>query len=205
MQDLITLHDVAKVFKTRSKTFEIIYLLYGTKEVTRQIFSNEEMENVAKFCRENSLFFETNPKKISFIDSEESDGYSELGKFVEPDNADYTSANNIIYISKSKVKIVEACLADLTNNHRKLGLLLSYPSCCVRAFSENIEKGKIIEYNVHGFADISKRQQDCSFISHFPCSSNCKASEMLALVNYKIISLIDKELADEVKIKLDSN
>jgi len=200
MQDFITLHDIAKIFKTRTKTFEIIYLLYGTKEVSRQIFTNEELFNVTDFCKQNNLFFEVSPRKVNFIDEDE---YSELGKFVDETDLAYENAHSMIYISKNKIKAIEACLAELVQDHRKLGLLLSYPACCVKAFSENMKKGKIIEYNLEGFKNISKRQEDWTLISHFPCSNNCKESELIARANYNIILNIDSDLADKIKKNLD--
>ena len=110
----------------------------------------------------------------------EGDNYSDKGTKV-----DRNHPNGIFfaYISKDHQKALLANLYETQGDHRKLGLILGYPACCVRFYHEQFIKGNLApeHSNYHPSIDIRKRSQDKAIIHHFPCQENCPESIKLAL------------------------
>lgn len=198
------INKLAKIFGSKTKALEILYILHGLKPVARQGFYESELPKVEAFCSANKLFIEKAPYKVIIADSEKR--YSNKGIRVKLD--DPRRGMQFVYISKDEKKAAMADALEYKKDHRSLGLLLGYPSCCVDFFVRNepkrskldndyvectLENSKGIRYPF--FTNICKRGMDITLLNHFPCSFNCEKSIKLAKLHLQIISRYDRNLA----------
>ena len=105
-----------------------------------------------------------------------------------------------MYISRNEEKAWLAAYYELMQNDKDLGLVLGYPSCCVNFFTTNFSsKNPNPEHHpTNPWTNISKRKQDCVLLSHFPCSSSCEDSIMIAQKNLEVIQKVDIDRAKEL-------
>lgn len=167
------------IFGSKTKVNEIKLLLNDLKPVVRQGFYPEELEKVKQFCLQNNLFIELSPYKILM----QGDNFSDKGTKVD---INHPKGMFFAYISKDHQKALLANLHETKGDHRKLGLILGYPACCVRFYHEQFQKGNLApEFNnYHELIDIRKRKTDNAIISHFPCKPDCQESIELAKAFY---------------------
>ena len=110
------------IFGSQTKVNEILLVLKDLKPVARQGFYPEELQKVKDFCFKNDLFIEISPYKILM----EGDSYSDKGTKVDKNNP---KGIFFAYISKDHQKALLANLYEAQGDHRKLGLILGYPTC----------------------------------------------------------------------------
>ena len=193
-----------KVFGTRTKALEILYLIKGLKPVVRQGFYDAELGKVKEFCAKNDLGIEISPYKVVLADPHQR--YSNKGFKVRAE--DPRRGMYFAYISKDMQKAAMADAFEYKNDHRGLGLLLGYPECCVEFFVEQFPKRSRIDNdyvvpaikNSKGvrypyFNNILKRKMDMVLLSHFPCSFNCEASKAQAMRRLQLLAELDPSLA----------
>jgi len=187
--------QLSSTFTSKSKAQEIILLLHDAKEVLRQGFYQKELPAVEKFCHENNLYLVKSKFKVILYDENQF-----TNKGVRISETDPRSGMYFIYISKDETKAYLASYYELINDHRKLGLLLSYPECCVDFFSLNFnENNTNLELKPTNMCtNISKRNEDFVLISHFPCSSDCPESIGLGKRYLKLLEKIDSARAAEI-------
>lgn len=95
----------------------------------------------------------------------------------------------LVYISKDPAKADEAHRAERAIDHTTLGKLLGYPECCIKFFTFNYEKARVMhdDYTLLALErtalekyawqlNTSLRYLDLSLLSHFPCSYQCAYS-----------------------------
>lgn len=198
------LDDLRKIFGSRTAALEIVYLIKDLKPVVRQGYYKEELGKVVEFCKKNKLAIEISPYKIMIIDSDRN--YSNKGMKIDAN--DPRRGMYFVYISKDEKKAAMADILEYRNDHRGLGLLLGYPSCCVDFFVKNepvrskldndyvipaLENSKGIRYPF--YTNIIKRSIDITLLNHFPCSFNCEKSIEIAKKNLSLIGKIDMNVA----------
>jgi hypothetical protein len=208
------IEKLMRIFGSRTKALEILYLLHGIKPVVRQGFYDHEIGKVKDFCKENNLAIETAPYKV--VLAEKDRRYSNKGFKVKVD--DPRQGMYFVYISKDGRKAAMAEVFEYKNDHRSLGLLLGYPECCVDFFVKNepvrskldsnyvvctLDNSKGIRYPY--FTNISKRHMDVTLLNHFPCSFNCERSIELAKKHLKLIAELDPNLAMKYANQLKSS
>jgi len=180
-----------KTFGTITKAQEILLLLKDAKSVVRQGFYESELPRIEAFCKENKLFYIKSKFKVLLDDPENS--FSNRGLRITEDNP--RPGMFFIYISKYEKSALLASYAELLLRHKELGQLLGYPECCIDFFIQHFnEKQTNLELSpTNLWTNLSKRDEDCVLLSHFPCSSECQESIKLAKQYYKIIMEEDKE------------
>ena len=192
---------LTKVFGSKMKADEILYLFANQKFVVRQAFYDQEFTKVEKFCKINNIYHTKSKFKVLFAD-ENSENFSNKGIVLEED--DKRQAPHFYYFSKDEAQAYLAAFYELTGQDGAFGLILGYPKCCVdyfaREFSAKNPNPEINSPNPH--LNLSKRDQDAVLIAHFPCSSDCRHSLVIAKNNLDILEKNAPERAKELKSKL---
>ena len=164
------------IFGSKTKAQEIVMLLNNLKPVVRQGFYESELVKVNKYCSENGLFLVKSRFKV-LLDAEGLDEerkmsliYSNKGLRIPED--DQRAGMFFVYISKNEEKAYLASYYELVGNDSDLGLLLGYPKCCTEFFCNKFSaKNTNLELDaVNAFTNLSKRDEDCVILSHFPCN-----------------------------------
>ena len=197
------IEELTKIFGSKTKALEILYLMHGLKPVVRQGFYETELEKIRLFCQKNNLALETSPYKVVLSERQ---GYSNKGfkaKIEDP-----RSGMLFVYISKDPQKAAMADAFEYKNDTRGLGLILGYPECCVDFFIKNEPVRSKLDndyitctlQNSEGtkfpyFTNISKRQQDITLLNHFPHSFNCQRSITMAKKHMQLLAELDPQLA----------
>jgi len=206
------IRDLVRIFGTKTKALEILYLLEEVKPVVRHGFYDGELKQVEEFCRLNNLHLEKSSFKVVILDAE-NDEYSNKGMKV--DINDPRRGMFFIYISKNEKLAAAANAYEFKSDHRNLGLVLGYPECCVEFFVKyepvqskltndyvdlilRKSKGRKFQF----YTNICKRDFDITLLNHFPCSFGCKKSIELAKKHLDILRKYDTELAKEFIQKL---
>ena len=193
------IQELSPIFTSKSKAQEVVLLLHDAKEVVRQGFYQQELPAVEKFCRENNLYLVKSKFKVILDDENHF-----TNKGVRIPEKDPRMGMYFIYISKDETKAYLASYYELINDHRKLGLLLGYPECCVDFFCQNFDENNTnLELKpTNMYTNISKRNEDFVLISHFPCSSDCKKSIELGKKYFEVLERIDHERSQELLLTL---
>ena len=182
-------------FGSKTKAQEIIFLLNKVKKVVRQGFYESELPRIENFCEQQNIHLVKSKFKVLLADEE---AYSNKGIRIEA--TDQREGMYFVYLSLDVLSAWMASYHELNSNDYDLGILLGYPSCCVdffcKRFSENNPNLQLSPENP--YTNLSRRNQDCVFISHFPCSSNCEESINLAKKYASIIARIDSLRAIEM-------
>ncbi|MFH1683168.1 MAG: DUF483 domain-containing protein [Candidatus Woesearchaeota archaeon] len=190
------IEKLKQIFGSYSKAEEILYLLEDAKEVVRQGFYEKELCEVERFCQENKLFIVKSKFKVQL----ENKDYTNKGKRVE----ETEPGMYFVYISKDEQKAYLASYYELTEDHKNLGLILGYPECCVEFFCNNFNENKtdlqLKPTNV--WTNLSKREEDCVLLSHFPCSCECNESITIARKNLESIKKNNPDRAEEIRLNL---
>lgn len=192
------LKQLSLIFGSKTKAQEVVLLMQNAKEVVRQGFYGQELYRVEQFCQKNHLYLVKSNFKVLFADE---GPYSNKGVRIPED--DKRPGMYFVYISKDEQKAWLASYYELVQNHHDLGLVLGYPSCCVKFFCSNVDKNlnpQHIPTNPH--TNLSQREQDLVILSHFPCSSECQDSIKLGEKYLQAIYAVDKERARELLIQL---
>ena len=194
------IEKLTRIFGSRTKALEMLYLMHGLKPVVRQGFYETELSRVKAFCKENDLAIETAPYKVVLADKHKI--YSNKGfkaRIEDPRKGMF-----FVYISKDERRATEARVYEMKDNHRELGLALGYPECCVEFFVENYPKRSGVDNdyvipalkNSEGkrfpfYTNICKRVRDATLLNHFPHSFDCEESIAIAKKNFKLIEELD--------------
>lgn len=189
------------IFGSKTKAQEMLLLQQDAKEVVRHGYVDQELPRVEEFCRKNKLHLVRSNFKVLFAD----EGiYSNKGVRI-PEN-DTRPGMYFVYISKDEQKVWLASYYELMQNHKDLGLVLGYPSCCVQFFCKHFTaKNTDLELpSQNPYTNLSKREQDVVILSHFPCNSNCKESIALGEKYLQVIYAVDKERAREMLKELQA-
>lgn len=186
------------IVTSRLKACELLYLLHNIKPVVRQGFYTNELEKVEAFCSKNNLHTVKAPYTVNV---EETSGFSNRGKILPEESEKSKTGMHLVYISKDKEKALVTCLAETQQDHITAGLLLGYPKCCAEFFTNEYTKGNLnpIHKPTNPWTNLTQRDKDAAFLSHFPCSSECEGSMIIAKENFKLLQAIDKKTAEEMK------
>ncbi len=187
------------IFGSKIKAQEIVLLKNNVKEVIRQGFYDHELPSVEKYCNENNLNLVKSKFKVLLADE---NIFSNKG--IRIPEKDKRNGMYFIYISKDEQKSWLAAYYELMQNDKDLGLTLGYPQCCVDFFCNNFNPRNTnpqIKSN-NPYTNISKREQDCVLISHFPCNSECQETIEIAKKNLSLLTEVDQNHAIEIVQKL---
>ncbi|MDP3989616.1 MAG: DUF483 domain-containing protein [archaeon] len=198
------MNKLLQVFGSHTKVQEILLLQHNLKNVVRHGFYESELPSVIKFCEKQNLHYVKSKFKVLLA---EDTAYSNKGiRILEKDKR---PGMYFIYISKNEEKSLLAAYYELVENHEELGKLLGYPSCCIDYFTKNFtsENPNPIHQPTNAWTNITRRDQDLVLLSHFPCSSECKESIILAKKYLAMIYDLDKERAEELlnRLKIQDN
>ena len=187
--------QLATIFGSKTKAQEIVFLLNKAKKVVRQGFYESELAKVIEFCEKNKLTLVKSKFKVLLADEE---AYSNKGIRIE--NTDQRKGMYFVYISKDEKAAWLASYQELVGNDSELGQILGYPACCVDFFCKRFsdDNPNLQLKPINAFTNLTKRNQDCVLLSHFPCSSSCEESIELAKKYGVIISSIDSARATEM-------
>ena len=203
---------ILDIFNSKLKVDEILYLLENQKIAVRQLFFENELAKVLKFCKENNLYSVESKFKIVFVDQNEK--FSNKGEKIKRN--DKREGAIVLYISKIEKQAYLAALAEAENNNELLGEILGYPDCCIDYFNQNfsfensnpeLNEKNIEKYNCDSWLiRSSKRNEDMALISHFPCSWDCNKSLEIAeerlLIMEKYNQIRAKELYEGLRFLL---
>ena len=175
------------------KAQEFFFLLKDKKRVIRHGYYDAEANVILALCNELHL----NMVKSTFAVELAEDGFANKGLKGEKGMCFY-------YISKDPNLAVDAKEAEEQNDHKRLGELLDYPSCCIRyflnAFSDENTNPQLAPTRWE--TNLIKRVDDCCLLSHFPCSNDCKHSIALAQNFFDSIEFDNTNWAKELKTEL---
>lgn len=204
--------NLVRIFGTKTKALEILYLLDDVKPVVRHGFYEGEINQVEEFCKLNNLYLEKSSFKVVVLDAEDGK-YSNKG--IKVDINDPRRGMLFVYISKDEKLAASANAYEFKNNYKNLGLILGYPECCVEFFAKHepvqskltndyvdliLRKSKGRKFQF--YTNICKRDFDITLLNHFPCSFGCKKSIQLAKRHLDIIRKYEPDLAKEFIKKL---
>ena len=183
------------LFGSKTKAQEILYLQDGIKEVVRQGFYESELPHVETYCEKNHLYLVKSRFKVLLADDS---SYSNKGLRIP--ETDKRLGMFFVYLSKSEEKSWLAAYHEMMNNSEELGKLLGYPECCVNYFTKHFSElnTDLQKPSTNPWTNLSKRQEDCVLISHFPCNPDCPESINLARWNLDIITKHDPKRAKEM-------
>lgn len=181
---------LASVFGSQTKAQEILFLLNDAKTVVRQGFYDLELPAVEEFCTQNQLYLIKSKFKVLITKNKI---YSHKGIRIAAN--DTREGMYFIYISKDEKTALLAHYYELTGNDTELGFILGYPSCCVNFFCHNFsdQNPDLQLAPTNPWTNLTKRNQDCVLLSHFPCHSECAESIRLA---QQYASLLQKNAPD---------
>ncbi|MBU0470767.1 MAG: DUF483 domain-containing protein [Nanoarchaeota archaeon] len=187
------------IFGSKTKAEEIIYLLSGLKKVVRQGYYEPELPKIEKFCKEKDFYLIKSKFKVLLADET---NYSNKGIKIKED--DKRAGMYFVYISKEEKEALLASYYELIDNYKELGSVLGYPRCCVDFFVRNFNENNINLQQIPSnlYTNITKRENDCVLISHFPCSSGCEESIKIGVKNLQAITEIDQTRAEELSREL---
>ncbi|MFH1276695.1 MAG: DUF483 domain-containing protein [Candidatus Woesearchaeota archaeon] len=194
----MNIKQLALIFGSRIKAQEILCLLHDLKGVVRHGFYSSELPAVERFCKEYNLHSIKSKFKVLLMDESKSN-FSNHGLRV-PEN-DTRDGMFFVYFSKDEESALLAAYYELVGNNQDFGLILGYPRCCINYFSENFNSTNTnpMVNSTNMFTNISKREEDCVLISHFPCSAECRESIKIGKTNLELIKKIDLERAKEIE------
>jgi len=201
---------LARIFGSKTKALEIVFLIQDLKPVVRQGFYDEELPKIIEFCKKNKLEIETSNYKVLLADNSH---YSNKGIKIPED--DPRKGMHFVYISKDKGKAIMANVLEMKNDHRSFGMLLGYPKCCVDFYVKNASEMAKTDndflrqtvksskgYNYPFFSNIGKRSMDITLLSHFPCRFDCEESIKLAKKNLDLMKQHFPRLAERYQEEL---
>lgn len=188
------------------------------KNVVRQGYYEDELNNVEAFCKQNELFVVKSPYKVILIDNEKK--FSNKGISVKVD--DPRLGFVFVYISKDELLANKAAYFEIMQDHFNLGLILGYPKCCCMFFQKNssIRSKLDNDYEIpvlnnsqkekySFYTNIFVRQKDFCLISHFPCKLDCEESVQNGKDNFDLLKKKDEKFADmfekNLRIKLNKH
>ncbi|MCM2326133.1 MAG: DUF483 domain-containing protein [Candidatus Woesearchaeota archaeon] len=182
-----------EIFGSEIKSLEILSLLYDKKLVVRQGFYGHELSAVESFCKKENLHFVISVFKVRPIEK----GYSNKGMLSK-------EGMSFVYISKDELLANKAAYFEIKEDHFNLGILLGYPRCCCSFFEKRFPYRSKLDNNYDDDVlaaspkkrypfqmNIFKRSEDCSLLSHFPCSLGCKESLVIADAYLEVLRLQD--------------
>jgi hypothetical protein len=190
---------LCSIFGSKTKAQEILLLLKDAKAVVRQGFYASELTAVQQFCIENNLFCIQSKFKVLLDDHT---SFSNRGLRIS--EQDPRNGMFFVYISKNEAQAYLASYAELTLNHQQLGELLGYPDCCINFFQQQFSANNPNPEHLptNPWTNLSKREQDCVLLSHFPCCSDCQKSIALAQMYYEVIAEHAPERAEALLTEL---
>ncbi|MEK6901553.1 MAG: DUF483 domain-containing protein, partial [Nanoarchaeota archaeon] len=191
--------SLAKIFGSRSKAQEILYLLHDLKPIVRQGYYEEELTAVEKYCSANGLHLVKSAFKILL---EGDSAYSNKGLRLLASDA--RRGMYFVYISKEEKKALLASYYEAAENQQELGRMLGYPDCCITFFCENFsaEHPNLEHHPTNPLTNITQRDKDIVLLSHFPCSADCEESIKLAQKYLNMIQHHDPLWAEQVLLRL---
>jgi hypothetical protein len=189
------LRQLTLTFGSKTKAQEILLLQHNAKPVIRQGFYEHELPRVEQFCAKHNLCCLKSNFKVILADDT---SYSNKGLRVP--ESDKREGMFFVYISKDEQKAHLAAYFELMNNHKDLGLTLGYPSCCANYFTTSFSKNNTNPEHEpkNVWTNLTKRDQDCTLLSHFPCNSLCEESIKLGMKHLDVIMNIDRNRAQEI-------
>ena len=195
------IEKLAITFGSLMKAQEMVLLLQGKKRVVRQGFYPHELVNVSKYCKENGIYMVKSPFKVLLAD-EGTGLFSNKG--IRIAEKDKRPGMYFVYFSKNEEKVWLASYYETMQDHKGLGKVLGYPSCCVDFFCNSFNSRNVnLQHNpTNPWTNLSKRAKDAVLLSHFPCSSDCNESVNLAREYAHALSLVDKVYTRKLLEKL---
>jgi hypothetical protein len=190
---------LAYIFGSKTKAQEMVFLMHGLKQVVRQGFFEHELPKIEKYCDMNNLYLVKSKFKVLLADETT---FSNKG--IRVPEKDKRAGMYFVYLSKDEEKAWLAAYYELMQNDLDLGKLLGYPGCCVNFFVRNFhENNSNPEHQPTNFlTNITKRDEDCVLLSHFPCHSDCENSITIARKQMDLLISLDKERAEEIVNRL---
>jgi hypothetical protein len=186
------IEQLRDTFNSRTKALEVLYLLKDLKPVVRHGFYQHELDKVKKFCERNKLAMEISPYKVIL---EGKQMFSNKGRIVDTTNK---QGMFLVYISKDQMKALWANLYETRQDHLNTGLALGYPQCCAGFFVEQFNDKNVnpVHKPTNPWTNLTKRDDDICLLSHFPCSSECEPSKVIAIQSLELIKKYDNKLAE---------
>ncbi len=186
---------LSRIFGSKTKAQEVIFLQQHLKEVLRQGYYPHELSKVEHFCTQQKIFLVKSEFKVIL----QEDTYSNYGQRLP--EKDPREGMYFVYFSYDEEKAYLAAYYELVGNDRELGLLLGYPECCVKFYCEHAgHKNLNPEHRpTNGYTNLTKRGCDAVLLSHFPCFSDCAKSIELAKKNLNVLQKIDPPRAREMQ------
>lgn len=199
------LEKLKDIFDSNIKAFEILYLLEDVKPVVRLMVKEEDKDKIFAFFKGNNLSYVVSDFKV--VKEDKDKAYSDKGVKVPIDSSE--PGYFFVYVSKDKDKAEGAKKLENEGNHKGLGEVLGYPSCCSEFFEKHFEEESkknndftlAVLRESDGFkfpfyTNIASRHFDVTLLNHFPCSFNCEASVELAKRYLDVVKKHDKESAE---------
>ncbi len=180
-----------------TKALDILYVHEGVKPCCRVL----DVDGLSDILKEMKLSYETSDFGVE-MQKNVGGSYTDKGKSVKE------GGRRVLYVSKDAQSAKEAKQAESEQNHKRLGLLLGYPCCCVEFFQEHAEKEEESDFDLtvnvaaasvgvkHPWhTNTCLRGFDVNLLSHFPCSFQCEQSKEIAEKNLAIIKKHESDLA----------
>lgn len=183
-----------QIIASRMKAQEFFLLLKNKRKVIRQGYYDDEANMILALCNELHL----NLVKSTFAIKLAEDGFANKGVKAKTGMCFY-------YISKNPNLAVEAKEAEANQDHKKLGELLDYPTCCIKYFRKIFSQDNTNPQHkpTRWETNLDQRENDWCVLSHFPCETNCEKSILLAQEYYEAIRADNGDWAKELKQNLE--
>lgn len=183
------------------RTLELLDVAHGRKQAARFVIHVEEVVEHFEAAHSLGLIARRAPYTLSLGDHREQD-------YLVRAPGDYT----IVVVGREDPSYV----LELEGNHRALGALLGYPSCCVEHFitSEAQRAAHLRTSAAEHFALAASAHRSAPFwmntltrdehvlLSHLPCGLDCEQSDHIGRKRARVLRDFDPYWFEQVRAKL---
>lgn len=188
---------------------EIIEAVLGLK-CSRVYASRTELDCLDSLSRDDCFGISVGSKKVTFQYSPDRGNWSD--SFGEPLPLDAAAGHFGVYLATKPELADRALEADERDDHLAFAALLQIPECCATFFYRSAAgkeaRGKDFLSLALAATDVTRRVPsganvlgqyfDRSFLSHFPCTLQCRYSHSLAVYRRGSLQAISAALTSEL-------
>lgn len=207
-EESMLLKQVIEVFGSQISAIEFIFLVHGLKSSARIPILEQKKEALVALCASFSFHVRISEKRYSPF---KGNGYCNSATEAPGFGLSWRQNSYFeAYISPHDniSRELEACCKN--NDHRRVGALLGYPSCCVDFFMIYFALGQLNSMDfsplipaktkrANWYTNTFARPFGATIIDHFPCKYNCQETGLNAILRLEFLALKFPHILKEIK------
>jgi len=169
----------------------------------------KSISRIARLANKLHLQFATSNMSFRLLNDNGMDNWQNTFEYCDEN---LSNAMKFVYLHSDSEVCERAKQYEETENDFELGLLLSYPKCCVEGYLKWQHEKKDIDpittivdsfqftgkLNNYNFPNPFSRYFGSGLFSHFPCSLNCTATKIIANESFKMLQLNFPTVAEKI-------